>query len=259
MNRALPLRLLRAIVPRFQSSGRECIRGLSQVVPALVGVPISLAVLILLGYAVLAKSVTSPAIKVLLSLMAVILVAQWVLDQWDRLPADDQGQFLKRWQGLSERLLSSRALGLWPVLVVVLTALVGFTDWFPASGAGRLMMLGSIATVAIYGYFREEDEKRKDLLAFADKARDRFAEAAKQIHEKRDREIEERERSAQIDGLIKDLEDLCSQYKEQSRYLHVPIGELVDTSELRKQLENSGFIPTDDEYQYILSRLGLEV
>jgi len=83
-----------------------------------------------------------------------------------------------------------------PVLLVVLTSLLGLTDWFPLSGSGRLMMLASIATVAIDGYFREKAEKRKDLLAFADAARDRFAEVAKQIHEERDREAEERERRA---------------------------------------------------------------
>jgi flagellar biosynthesis GTPase FlhF len=127
------------------------------------------------------------------------------------------------------------------------------------------MMLASIATVAIYGYFREKAEKRKDLLAFADEARDRFAEAAKQIHEERDREAEEREREAEererrtrIDRLIDDLKDLYSNSKEQAEFLRVPLRELVDTNELRNQLQESGFNPTDDEFDYILSRLGLE-
>lgn len=155
-------------------------------------------------------------------------------------------------------MLRSRALGLWPVLLVVLTSLLGLTDWFPPSGSGRLMMLASIATVAIYGYFREKAEKRKDLLAFANEARDRFAEAAQQIHEERDREIEERERRSRIDRLIDDLEDLYSKSKEQAQLLRVPLRELVDTNELRNQLQDIGFTPTDDEFDYILSRLGLE-
>ena len=118
-------------------------------------------------------------------------------------------------------------------------------------------MLASIATVAIYGYFREKAEKRKDLLAFADEARDRFAEAAKQIHEERNREIEERERSARINRLISDLEDRFSQLKGQAEFLRVPFRDLVDTSELRGQLSTAGFSPTDEEFYYILSELGL--
>ncbi|MFW6731084.1 MAG: hypothetical protein ACODUE_05025 [Synechococcus sp.] len=221
------------------------------------GVPIGLATLTALGYVVFAKAATSPAIRVLLSLGAFILVSQWVLSGWDRLRADEQAQALQRWQELTKRLWRSRALGLWPVLLVVLTALVGFTDWFPAGGSGRLMMLASIATVAIYGYFREKAEKRKDLLAFADEARDRFAEAAKQIHEERNREIEERERSARINRLISDLEDRFSQLKGQAEFLRVPFRDLVDTSELRGQLSTAGFSPTDEEFYYILSELGL--
>lgn len=184
-------------------------------------------------------------------------MSQSDLAGWDRLPADVQAQALQRWQELTRRLWRSRALGLWPVLLVMLTALVGFTDWFPESGSGRLRMLGSIATVAIYGYFREKAEKRKDLLAFANEARDRFAEVAKQIHEERDREIEERERSAAIDRLVYDLKNNYSDLKTQAEFLGVFFRDLVDTSELRTQLNTVGFAPTDEEFGYILSRLGL--
>jgi hypothetical protein len=110
----------------------------------------------------------------------------------------------------------------------------------------------------------KKTEKRKDLLAFADAARDRFAEVAKQIHEERDREIEarereakERKRRARIDRLIDDLEDRYSESKEQAEFLRVPLRELVDTNELRNQLQDTGFNHTDDEFNYILSRLGL--
>ena len=60
-----------------------------------------------------------------------------------------------------------------------------------ANGWGRPMMLGLIATVGIYGYQRQKREKQKDLLAFADVARYRFAEEVKRIHQERDRELEE--------------------------------------------------------------------
>ncbi len=250
---------LKAVGSRVHFASRECITGLAQVAPALVGVPIGLAVLIALGSALVAKAVTSPAIRVLLSLLAVIVLAQWVLAEWDRRPASVQTRALERWQKLTGRMLSSRALGLWPVLLVVLTSLLGLTDWFPPSGYGRLMMLATIATVAIYGYFREKAEKRKDLLAFADEARDRFAEAAQQIHEERDREIEERERSIEIDRLADDLEDRFSELKEDAKTLGVPFRNLVDTTELKDQLNAAaGFSLTDLEFQLILARLGLE-
>jgi len=234
-------------------------------------VPIGLAGSILLVWglvgAVQRLSLNSKVIQIWLSVAGVLIVADALLTVWELLPADDQSQTLKRWQGLTNKLLRSRALGLWPVLLVLLTSLVGLTDWFPASGQDRLIMLASIATVAIYGYFREQAEKRRDLLAFADEARDRFAEAAQQIHEERDREIEERERSTEIDRLIRDLEDSYGQLKEQARSLNIPFRDLVDTFELRKQLNTAvreqlntaaGFSLTDLEFQYILTKLGLD-
>lgn len=227
----------------------------------LLAVPIGLAGIILLGWglagAVQKLSFNSKMIYIWLSVAGLLIVADAVLAVWDRLPADDQNQALKRWQELTQRLLRSRALGLWPVLLVLLTSLVGLTDWFPASGQDRLMMLASIATVAIYGYFREKAEKRKDLLAFADEARDRFTEAAQQIHEERDREIEERERIAEIDRLADDLQDHYGQLKDDAKTFNIPFRDLVDTSELREQLNNAGFSPTDDEFHYILTKLGL--
>ena len=192
-----------------------------------------------------------------LCVVGMLIVVDALLAFWDRLPQEDQSQALEQWKGLTDRLLLSRTLSLWPVLLVLLTSLVGLTDWFPPNGPDRLMMLASIATVAIYGYFREKAEKRKDLLAFADEARDRFAEAAKQIHEERDREIEERERSAEIDRLADDLDDHYGKLKAQAEFLNVPFQDLVDTSELREQLNAVGFSPTDREFIYILKRLGL--
>ena len=72
-------------------------------------------------------------------------------------------------------------------------------------------MLGLIATVGIYGYQREKREKQKDLLAFADVARYRFAEEAKRIHQERDREHEEkiqadRDRNRAIEERNRDAE-----------------------------------------------------
>ena len=188
-----------------------------------------------------------------------LLVADALLALWDRLSPDDQSKVLQRWQGLTNRIARSRAFGLWPVLLVLLTSLVGLTDWFPASGPDRPMMLLSIATVAIYGYFREKAEKRKDLLAFAYEARDRFAEAAKQIHAERDREIEERERIAEIHRLADDLDDHFSELKQDAKALGVPFRNLVDTSKLKDQLNAAaGFSLTDLEFQYIFTKLGLD-
>jgi hypothetical protein len=202
--------------------------------------------------------------QIWLCVVGMLIVVDALLAFWDRLPQEDQHQALERWQGVTDRLLLSRTLSLWPVLLVLLTSLVGLTDWFPPNGPDRLMMLASITTVAIYGYFREKAEKRKDLLAFANEARDRFAQAAKQIHEERDREIEERdreiekgERSAEIDRLISDFEDNFSELKTQAEFLRVPFRDLVDTSELRDQLNNLGFSPTDAEFNFILTKLGL--
>ena len=203
-------------------------------------------------------------VQIWLCVVSMLIVVDALLAFWDRLPQEDQSQALEQWKGLSGRLLLSRTLSLWPVLLVLLTSLVGLTDWFPPNGPDRLMMLASIATVAIYGYFREKAEKRKDLLAFADEARDRFAEAAKQIHEERDREIEERdreieerERSTEIDRLISDFEDHFSQLKQDAVVLNVPFRDLVNASELREQLNEVGFTPTDEEFQVILTKLGL--
>jgi hypothetical protein len=55
-------------------------------------------------------------------------------------------------------------------------------------------MLGLIATVGIYGYFREKADQKKALVAFADVARYRFAEEAERIHKERDRQAEMRNR-----------------------------------------------------------------
>jgi hypothetical protein len=119
-------------------------------------------------------------------------------------------------------------------------------------------MLASIATVAIYGYFREKAEKRRDLLAFADEARDRFAEAAKQIHLARDLEAEERKRIARIHRLASDLKDSYSDLKRDAKAFGIPFRDLVDVAELRNQLDSEGFLLTDGEFRYVLTELGLD-
>jgi hypothetical protein len=88
---------LKAMGSRVHCTSRACITGLAQVAPALVGVPIGLAVVIALGAVIVANAVTSPAIRVLLSLVAIIGAAQWVLAEWDSRPALVQTRALERW------------------------------------------------------------------------------------------------------------------------------------------------------------------
>jgi len=250
-------------LPSAQGLKQGCQFGLK-----LLAVPIGLAGSILLGWgltgAVQKLSLHSKMTQVWLCVVGLLIVIDALLSFWDRLPREDQQRAFERWQGLTDRLLRSRSLSPWPVLLVLLTSLLGLTDWFPANGSERLMMLSSIATVAIYGYFREKAEKREDLLAFADTARDRFAEAAKQIHAERDREIERRnrqieegERIAEIDRLIDDLQDCFAELKADAQAFNIPFRDLVDTDELRAQLRSEGFSPNDAEFQYILTRLGV--
>lgn len=247
--------LLRSLAQELQQAGLFGLKVLS--------VPIGLAGAILLAWGLVGAfqrlSFNSRSVQIWMAMAGGLLVADALLAMWDHLSAHDQAKALKRWQGLTNRVLRSRAFGLWPVLLVLLTSLVGLTDWFPASGPDRLMILGSIATVAIYGYFREKAEKRRDLLAFADEARDRFAEAAKQIHAERDREIEERERIAEIHRLAEDLDDHFSELKQDAEAFGVPFRNLVDTSKLKDQLNAAaGFSLTDLEFRYILTKLGLD-
>jgi hypothetical protein len=198
------------------------------------------------------------SLRLLSITVASIFVIHSVLSLWDFAPGEQKALAQGLWKARASWLFESRTLSAWPVVLVLLTSLLGVSEWFPTTGPDRPILLAAIGLVATYGFVREAREKQKNLLAFANEARDRFAEVAKQIHEERDREIEERERSAAIDRLVYDLENNYSDLKKQAEFLRVPFRDLVDTSELRAQLNAVGFAPTDEEFGYILSRLDLD-
>jgi len=181
----------------------------------LLAVPLGLAGVLLLGWAlirvILSLGLHSRVGQVLLALVALCIVVEALEAGWSQLSALQRRKARARWRWQTRGLLRSRALSLWPVVLVLLTSLLGIADYFPAAGWSRPMMLGLIATVGIYGYQREKREKQKDLLAFADVARYRFAEEAKRIHQERDREYEEkiqadRARNRAIEERNRDLE-----------------------------------------------------
>ncbi len=167
----------------------------------LLAVPLGLAGALVVGWGLirglLSLSVNSRVAQILLALGALFLVVEALVACWDRQPAPVRRRLRTSWRWRSRWLLRSRPLSLWPVVLVLLTALLGFADWFPAPGWSRPMILGVIATVGIYGYFREKADQKKALVAFADVARYRFAEEAERLIEATERRAQERERSNQ--------------------------------------------------------------
>ena len=165
----------------------------------LLAVPFGLAGVMVVGWGLirglLPLSVHSRVTQILLALGALFLVVEALVACWDRLPSQAQRRLRTSWRWRSRWLLRSRPLSLWPVVLVLLTALLGFADWFPAPGWSRPMMVGLIATVGIYGYFREKADQKMALVAFADVARYRFAEEAERLIEATERRAQERERS----------------------------------------------------------------
>ncbi len=181
----------------------------------LLAVPLGLAGLLLLGWAlvraILSLGFHSRVGQVLLALVALCIVVEALEAGWHQLSALQRRKAQASWRWRTRGLLRSKALSPWPVVLVLLTSLLGIADWFPAPGWSRPKMLGLIATVGIYGYQREKREKQKDLLAFADVAGYRFAEEAKRIHQERDREHEEeiradRDRNRAIEERNRDIE-----------------------------------------------------
>lgn len=262
----------------------------------LLAVPLGVAGIVLVCWglieSLLSLNLHSRLALVLLALAAFYIVVDALVALWDRLPARERRRARTSCRWRSRWLLRSRPLSLWPVVLVLLTSLLGVSDWFPAQGWSRPMMLGLITAVGIYGYFRERADQKKTLLAFADVARYRFSEAAEQIHAERDREAESRnreiesrnreyqsrnrehqsrnrdyqsrsrevekgERIAEIDRLIDDLQDRYAELKATAQLYDIPFRNLIDTAALREQLGSAGFTPNDAEFQYILTRLGL--
>lgn len=164
----------------------------------LLAVPLGLAGGVLMGWGLVQSLLTlnlrSRLAMILLAMAAVYIVVDALLALWDKLPAPERRRARTSWRWRSRWPLRSRPLSFWPVVLVLLTSVLGIADWLPATGWSRPIMLGLIATVGIYGYFREQADQKKSLLAFADVARSRFAEEAKRIHRERDRDIRERDR-----------------------------------------------------------------
>ncbi len=165
----------------------------------LLAVPLGLAGFVLMGWGLiqglLSLSVHSRMAQILFALGTLYLVVDALVACWDRLPATAQRRVQTSWRWRSRWVLRSRLLSLWPVVLVLLTALLGIADWFPATGWSRPIMLGLIASVGIYGYFREKADQKRALLAFADVARNLFTEEAERLIEAAKRNAEERERS----------------------------------------------------------------
>ena len=70
----------------------------------------------------------------LLALGALCIVVEALEAGWHQLSALQRRKAQASWRWRTRGLLRSRALSLWPVVLVLLTSLLGIADWFPASG-----------------------------------------------------------------------------------------------------------------------------
>jgi hypothetical protein len=102
--------------------------------------------------------------------------------------------------------------------------------------------------VAFYGYIRTQAEKKADLVAFAIRAKDEFAEATKQI-------LNERDREAQIDRLIKDIVDSFSGLKSDCKAFGVDFRSAVNVPRLKDECKEIGI--TGKYFTKLLKELGL--
>jgi hypothetical protein len=96
-----------------------------------------------------------------LGLAALYIVVDALLAFWDKLPAPERRRARTSWRWRSRWLRRSRPLSFWPVVLVLLTSVLGIADWLPATGWSRPMGLGLIAAVGINGYFREQADQKK--------------------------------------------------------------------------------------------------
>ena len=219
------------------------------VAPARGDVPLMLAGLVSFGALSVPAALCSRGVQILIALGGAALLVQGALYLWDRLPEGRRKTLEDSWALPLDRVFEARGLGLWPVSLVLLTSLLGISDWFPPKGPDRPILLAAITVVACYGYGRSQAEKRQDLLAFTNRTKDEFTQAAKQIHLERDRQVE-------INRIVKDFLDSFSELKKDSAALGVPFRELVDIEVLKDECLNLGFRPI--EFQRLLRELGIE-
>lgn len=236
---------LRGLLKAFRSSGLHTLRALITLMPVLIGVPVGLATMIGLGGLV----PHSNALKSLGGLLAAGLLAQWLLHWWIHRPEPWKLRLIEAWESKARWLLLQPTLGLWPVAFAVLTSLLGIAEWFPTSGPDRPILLASVIVVAFYGYIRTQAEKKADLVAFAIRAKDEFAEATKQI-------LNERDREAEIDRLIKDIVDSFSGLKSDCKAFGVDFRSAVNVPRLKDECKNIGI--TGKFFAKLLTELGVD-
>jgi len=235
---------IRGLVKACRCSGLHTLRAMITLMPVLIGVPVGLATMIGLGGLV----PHSNALKALAGLLAAGLLAQWLLHWWIHRPEPWKLQLIEAWESKVRWLLVQPTLGLWPVAFAVLTSLLGIAEWFPTNGPDRPILLGSVIVVAFYGYIRTQAEKKADLVAFAIRAKDEFAEATKQI-------LNERDREAQIDRLIKDIVDSFSGLKSDCKAFGVDFRSAVNVPRLRDECKEIGI--AGKYFAKLLKELGL--
>ncbi|MFM9101301.1 MAG: hypothetical protein ACKOPS_08175, partial [Cyanobium sp.] len=248
-----------------QAMGAVWNRGIAFVM-RLLAVPLGLAGVVMMGWGLIrglmSLSVQSRVAQILLVLWALFLVVEALVACWDRLPAPAQRRLRTSWRWRSRWLLRSRPLGLWPVALVVLTALLGFADWFPAHGWSRPMMMGLIASVGIYGYVREKRIRRRPswlspMWRDIDSLRRQNALSREQNDElRRENEALARE-TEQIDQETEQIEQDIEQIDQEIEQIEQDIEQIEQETEiLRRQNKALAFLESRFFYKMIRELAG---
>ena len=102
----------------------------------LLAVPIGLAGVLLLGWAliraILSLGFHTRVGQVLLALVALCIVVEALEAGWHQLSALQRLKAQASWRWRTQGLLHSTALSLWPVVLALLTSLLGIAEWFTA-------------------------------------------------------------------------------------------------------------------------------
>ena len=106
----------------------------------LLAVPIGLAGVLLLGWAliraILSLGFHTRVGQVLLALVALCIVVEALEAGWHQLSALQRLKAQASWRWRTQGLLHSTALSLWPVVLALLTSLLGIAEWFTAPTYG---------------------------------------------------------------------------------------------------------------------------